>query len=169
MLGNFFNNYFAVHWFVSNSIFSKNSFWNTIRVSNSLDPDQARHFVGPDLGPYCLQRLSETIKFTASRQRVNRFFCLRIWHQMVYHFFKGLLPSLFIHLRKWSKISDTSGLPNRPRQTDQTQIRLLLKKQSDQGLLCLLFWQAFCEFQPWKPTFYLRIERENFKILENLL
>ena len=27
-------------------------------VSNSLDPDQARHYVGPDLGPSCLQRLS---------------------------------------------------------------------------------------------------------------
>ena len=27
-------------------------------VSNSLDPDQARHFVGPDLGPNCLQMLS---------------------------------------------------------------------------------------------------------------
>ena len=36
----------------------KNSFRNTIRVSYSLDPDQARHFVGPDLGPNCLQRLS---------------------------------------------------------------------------------------------------------------
>ena len=31
---------------------------NTIRVSNSLDPDQARHYVGPGLGPNCLQRLS---------------------------------------------------------------------------------------------------------------
>ena len=31
---------------------------NSIRVSNSLDPDQARRFVGPDLGPNCLQRLS---------------------------------------------------------------------------------------------------------------
>ena len=30
-------------------------FFNTIQVSNSLDPDQARHFVGPDLGPNCLQ------------------------------------------------------------------------------------------------------------------
>ena len=29
-----------------------------IRVSNSLDPDQARHFVGPDLGSNCLQRLT---------------------------------------------------------------------------------------------------------------
>ena len=27
-------------------------------MSNSLDPDQARHFVGPDLGSNCLQRLS---------------------------------------------------------------------------------------------------------------
>ena len=26
-------------------------------MSNSLDPDQARHFVGPDLGPNCLQKL----------------------------------------------------------------------------------------------------------------
>ena len=33
-------------------------FRNTIRVSNSLDPDQARCFVGPDLDPNCLQRLS---------------------------------------------------------------------------------------------------------------
>ena len=27
-------------------------------MSNSLDLDQARHFVGPDLVPNCLQRLS---------------------------------------------------------------------------------------------------------------
>ena len=27
-------------------------------MSNSLDPDQARHFVRPDLGPNCLQMLS---------------------------------------------------------------------------------------------------------------
>ena len=33
-------------------------FFNTIRVSNSLDPDQAQHFVAPDLGKNCLQRLS---------------------------------------------------------------------------------------------------------------
>ena len=25
-------------------------------MSNSLDPDQARHFVGPDLGSNCLQK-----------------------------------------------------------------------------------------------------------------
>ena len=27
-------------------------------MSNSLDLDQARHFVGPELGPNCLQRLT---------------------------------------------------------------------------------------------------------------
>ena len=25
-------------------------------IANSLDPDQARHFVGPDLDPNCLTR-----------------------------------------------------------------------------------------------------------------
>ena len=44
--------------FFSKSTFSKNSFSNTICVSSRLDPDQARPFVGPDLGPICLQRLS---------------------------------------------------------------------------------------------------------------
>ena len=62
---------------------------------------------------------------------------------------------------KCSKISNTSCLLKRPsRQTAQTQIRLLLKKQSDQDLPCLLFWQVFCEFQPWTSTFYLRTEWE---------
>ena len=44
--------------FFSKSSFSKNSFRNTIRVSNNLNPDQAWHFVGPDLGQNCLQKLS---------------------------------------------------------------------------------------------------------------
>ena len=40
------------------STFSQKSDWNTIRVANSLDPDQAQPNVGPDLGPNCLKRLS---------------------------------------------------------------------------------------------------------------
>ena len=40
---------------------------------------------------------------------------------------------------KCSKILNTSYLPKKLRQTVQTKIRLLLKKQSDQGLPCLLF------------------------------
>ena len=43
------------------------------------------------------------------------------------------------------KIFNTCCLQKRPVQTVQTQIRLLLKKQSDQGLPCLLFYQAFYE------------------------
>ena len=31
---------------------------NTIKMSNSLDPDQARRIVGPDQGPNCLPKLS---------------------------------------------------------------------------------------------------------------
>ena len=49
---------FYVCWLFSKSTFSKNSLRNTIRVSNSFDPDQTRHFVGPGLGLNCLQRLS---------------------------------------------------------------------------------------------------------------
>ena len=33
-------------------------FRSTIKVSNSLDPDQAQHLVVSDLGPTCLQMLS---------------------------------------------------------------------------------------------------------------
>ena len=43
--------------FFLQSNFSKNYFRNIIRVSNSLDLDQTRQNVGPDLGPNCLQRL----------------------------------------------------------------------------------------------------------------
>ena len=68
--------FFVVRLFFSKSIFSKNSFRKTIRVSNSMDPDQAQHAgipsdisnsfdpdqagrsVGANLGPSCLQRLS---------------------------------------------------------------------------------------------------------------
>ena len=56
----------------------------------------------------------------------------------------------FQHSRygRCSKISNKSCLSKRPRQTVQTQIRLLLKKQYDQGLSCLQFYQAFYELQP---------------------
>ena len=46
---------FTLYCFV---IFRYCFFFKTIQVSKSSDPNQARHFVGPDLGPICLQRLS---------------------------------------------------------------------------------------------------------------
>ena len=58
--------------FLSSDIFqhypSKHSFRNNIRVSNSLDPDQARRSVGPDVCPNCLQRLSADNKLAAKSQ-----------------------------------------------------------------------------------------------------
>ena len=38
--------------------FKKKVIAGILSESNSLDPDQARRFIGPDLGPNCLQRLS---------------------------------------------------------------------------------------------------------------
>ena len=56
ILGNFSCFFFLPADFFQNQL-SKNYFMITIRVSNSLDPDQARCFVRPDLGPKCLQKL----------------------------------------------------------------------------------------------------------------
>ena len=42
----------------SADLFQKILSGSQIRASNSLDSDQDRHSVGPDLGPNCLQRLS---------------------------------------------------------------------------------------------------------------
>ena len=44
--------------FCSANFFKINLLRHTNRVSNSLDPGQAQRFVGPDLDPNCLQRLS---------------------------------------------------------------------------------------------------------------
>ena len=56
-------------------IFFENSFRKTISAI-SLDPDQSRHFVGPDLGPNCLQRLLEDYttpaKFCSTNWRCSR-------------------------------------------------------------------------------------------------
>ena len=46
--------------FFSNLTFSKNSFRNPIRVSSSLDPDQDRHSVGPDLVQTVYQGFQQT-------------------------------------------------------------------------------------------------------------
>ena len=50
-----------------------------MRASNSLDPGQARPFVGPGLGPNCLQRISAV---DSNRQRVNHL--ILIWKLLIY-------------------------------------------------------------------------------------
>ena len=57
MLGHFSCFVLASADFFSKSTFFENSFRISIRVSNNMNPDQDRHFVGPDQGPNCLQRL----------------------------------------------------------------------------------------------------------------
>ena len=50
MLGNYGSLFFI------KIIFYKTSYTNTTIMSNSLETDQDRHVVGPDLNPICLQR-----------------------------------------------------------------------------------------------------------------
>ena len=75
-------------------------FSNTIRVSNSLDPDQARHFVGnvgPDLDPNCLQRLLADNKSPLAankKQLVDTTFWLKPWLKLI------SFCSNFFHLAK---------------------------------------------------------------------
>ena len=68
--------------------------------------------------------------------------CIKWFHGKISLYFDTDLVVSFVHKNKYgkgSKISNTDHLPKRSRQTGQTQIRLLLKKQSDQGLPFLLF------------------------------
>ena len=69
LLGNF-SCFFLLIFFKIN--FFRYSFRNTARVLISLDPDQAQHFVGPDLGPNCLQRLHISGDMRGSRKFCHR-------------------------------------------------------------------------------------------------
>ena len=42
-------------------LFLTMDFFNNLKVSNSLDPDQVRRSVGPDMGPSSLQRLKSPL------------------------------------------------------------------------------------------------------------
>ena len=54
--------------FFSKLTFSKSYFRNTLRVSNGLDSDQDQLSVGPELGPNCLERLTEDDNFAPSKE-----------------------------------------------------------------------------------------------------
>ena len=59
--------------FFLKSTFSKNSFRNTIRVSNSLDPDHTLLFVGPGLGPTVCKDHQQPTNFDPGGQKVNKY------------------------------------------------------------------------------------------------
>ena len=70
------------------NFFQINSFRNTIRVSNCLDPDQDRHSVGHDLSPDCFQRLSADDKSPLARRELKPQSQLqRMTNFMVFHDF----------------------------------------------------------------------------------
>ena len=52
------NSLHAGYFFMLLLFFQKKPIRNNFRVSNSLDPDHNRHFVGSDLGPNWLQVIS---------------------------------------------------------------------------------------------------------------
>ena len=66
--GKFFMLFFCLLIFFKIFFLLKFSFRNNIWVSKRVDPDQARHFVRPGLGPICLQRWWAD---DPSRQRVK--------------------------------------------------------------------------------------------------
>ena len=69
MLYNFAYFYFRLYFFSEKLSFQKQTnISNTSRVPNSLNPDLARRYVGPDLGQNNLQGVSED---DSSRQRVK--------------------------------------------------------------------------------------------------
>ena len=64
--GYFFMHLLSSAGFFSKLTFSKNSFRNTLRVSNSLDPEQDQHIVGPDLGLTVCKGNQQTTKVATS-------------------------------------------------------------------------------------------------------
>ena len=75
--------FFHAFVFFQNIFFSKKKkFTNIIRVSDSLDPDQDRHFVGHDLGLNCLQRYSADDSLSSGsvlRLLFQRYICLYMY------------------------------------------------------------------------------------------
>ena len=74
--------------FFQNLLFQEIISWIQVRVSSSWDPDQARHFVGPDLDPHCLKKSSvdhtykQRVKVFWSAISLHRISCtFKLWHQ----------------------------------------------------------------------------------------
>ena len=57
--------------YFSKLTFLKHSFRNAVRVPNSLDPDQAHRFVGPDLGPNYSKKVISRRHYISGPNRVK--------------------------------------------------------------------------------------------------
>ena len=76
-----------------NQLFQKKNLSGMPLVAKNLDPDQARHFVGPDLGPNCLQSYQLSLAGKV---------CYIIW-------FRVTVISLQIKVNKCSLYKDLRG------------------------------------------------------------
>ena len=93
------------HWLkVQLSRWLKNCIYHLGQCQNSLDPDQTLCFVGPDMGPNCLQRLSTDLTKVAPcmqrvkyKQFVNTTFWLKPWLKLI-SAFSILLKCLLQHI-----------------------------------------------------------------------
>ena len=106
-----------------------------------------------DLGPYYLQYRLPTVGTVYERADYN-------WCE------KQKIVQVHTVYGKCVKISNTSCLLKQPKQTGQPQIRLLLKKHTDQGLPCLLFWHSFVNSSPKNQHFIWEqkeLSVQNFK------
>ena len=71
-------------------------FFNTMRVSNSLDPDHARHFFGPDMGQTVCKGYQQTTKspLVGIELNIDTTFWLKLWLKLI------SFGSNFFHLAK---------------------------------------------------------------------
>ena len=99
--------FFPSHFYYCAIFYSLDAgFVKSILVSKSLDPDQARHFVGHDLDPNCLQRLSADIagKELNTKQLVDTFW-LKPWLKVI------SFGSNFFHFAKVLHLATTNSEP----------------------------------------------------------
>ena len=58
---------FKINFFFQNILSDR----NTIRVSNSWDPDQGGHFVGPDPCPLCFAKIIRCLKLLLAKSKLK--------------------------------------------------------------------------------------------------
>ena len=85
-------------------------------MSNSLDPDQARHFVGPDPGPNYLQSLSAD---DIGRQRVNALFII------------FSVCAEYNHVRTWSVTRFRGMISTQPGSTPMASFKVVSLEEFD--------------------------------------
>ena len=124
--------------------------------------------LGPNQSPQ-LQILARWLQLCLKKVKPIHFIKNSTKELTKLHKYEGWSTSLFCHYRKFSKISNTSCLPKRPRQTVQTQIRLLFQKQSDQSLRCCYSEKHFVNSIPENQHFSWEQKENVFEILEHCL